>query len=267
MVVHNFSVFDIDVDETFSPVVKPATIRTILNLTLSRHCPIHQLDVKNAFLHESLSAYVYMHYATKVLERAHMLTCNPCRSLVETDSKLVADGDPLFDPTLYRSLASALQYLAISRPYISYVVHQGCLFMHDPREPHISDLKRISRYIRGTLDYGLQLYSSSKSSLVAYSNADWAGWPTTHMSTCDYCVFLGNNLLSWSSKRQLRFPTLVLRLSIGVLITMLPKPPGYVTFYVNYIPRFRLLRFFIMTIFSVHKSYSSSAFSVTILVY
>lgn len=74
--------------------------------------------------------------------------------------------------------------------------------MHDPREPHLSALKRILRYVRGTLHYGLQ-FDSSTSSLVAYSDADWAGCPTTRRSTSGYCVFLGNNLLSWSSKRQL----------------------------------------------------------------
>ncbi|GKA89566.1 ribonuclease H-like domain-containing protein, partial [Tanacetum coccineum] len=57
----------------------------------------------------------------------------------------------------------------------------------------------------GTLDYGLQLFSSTIDSLIAYSDADWAGCPTTQWSTSGYCFFLGNNLLSWSSKRQ---PTL-----------------------------------------------------------
>ncbi|GJZ35014.1 ribonuclease H-like domain-containing protein [Tanacetum coccineum] len=245
----------------------------------STQIAVHQLDVKNAFLHGSLSETIYMHqppgfrdpqhpdhgsdtaylllyvddivliassrallqriiaslhakfsmtdlgqlnyflgvsvtrntsgiflsqqkYVTEVLERAGMLTCNPCRTPVDTDSKLAATGDPVSDPTLYRRLAGALQYLTFTRPDISYAVQQVCLFMHDPREPHFSALKRILRYVRGTLTSGLQLYSSMTSSLVAYSDADWAGCPTTRRSTSGYCVFLGNNLLSWSSKRQ-----------------------------------------------------------------
>nr|GEV54533.1 ribonuclease H-like domain-containing protein [Tanacetum cinerariifolium] len=207
----------IDVDETFSPVVKPGTIRTVLSLALSRHWPIHHLDVKNSFLHGDLAKTVYMHqppgfwdpahpdhvcllqrslyglkqadfsglpltllelglvivrkYATEILERAHMIGCNPGRTPVNTKFKLRDDGDLVADPTLYRSLAGSLQYLTFTRPDISYVVQQVCLHMHDPCEPHFSALKRI----------------------------------LCRRSTSGYCVFLGNNLLSWSSKRQ---PTL-----------------------------------------------------------
>nr|GFC32063.1 ribonuclease H-like domain-containing protein [Tanacetum cinerariifolium] len=83
-------------------------------------------------------------YAMEILERAHMVGCNPSRTLVDTKSKL-GDGGTLV-----------------------------CLYVHDPREPHFSALKWIL--------------------------LDWAGCPTTRRSTSKYCVFLGNNLLSWSSK-------------------------------------------------------------------
>jgi hypothetical protein len=113
-------------------------------------------------------------YATEILERANMVRCNLCRTPVETEYKLGTDGDHISDPTLYLSLARSLQYLTFTRPNISYVVHQVCLYMHDPREPHYSTVKRILHYVRGTMDFGLQLYSSSTLSLVAYSDADWA---------------------------------------------------------------------------------------------
>nr|GEX12975.1 ribonuclease H-like domain-containing protein [Tanacetum cinerariifolium] len=85
---------------------------------------------------------------------------------------------------------------------LSYVVQQICLYMHDPREPHFAALKRILRYVRGTVDFGLQLYFFATTSLVGYTDADWAGCPSIRRSTLGYCVFLGDNILSWSSKRQ-----------------------------------------------------------------
>ncbi|GJZ61614.1 ribonuclease H-like domain-containing protein [Tanacetum coccineum] len=213
---------NVNVGDSFSLVVKPSTIRTVLSLALSRNWPIHQLDVKNAFLNGDLSETVYsinhqvmlrvgfcqgrviriissLHkefdmtdlgalnyflgisvtrdskgiflsqkkYALELLDRAHMANCNPTRTPVDTKSKLGSDGDPISDPTMYRSLASGLQYLTFTRPDISYAV-QVCLHMHDPREPHFAALKRVLRYVRGTLDFGLHL----------------------------------DNLISWSSKRQ-----------------------------------------------------------------
>jgi hypothetical protein len=74
--------------------------------------------------------------------------------------------------------------------------------MHAPRDTHLVALKRILRYIRGTLHLGLHLRPSSAEDLVVYSDADWAGCPDTRKSTSGYAVFLGANLISWSSKRQ-----------------------------------------------------------------
>ncbi|GKA59344.1 ribonuclease H-like domain-containing protein [Tanacetum coccineum] len=88
-------------------------------------------------------------YAIMVLDRVHMDNCNPSRTPTDTESKLGND------------------------------VQQVCLYMHDPREPHFYALKRILHYVCSTLDYGLQLFSSSTTDLVAYSNADWVGCPTT----------------------------------------------------------------------------------------
>ncbi|GKF24461.1 ribonuclease H-like domain-containing protein [Tanacetum coccineum] len=131
-----------------------------------------------------------------------MVTCNPSRTPVDTESKLGPEGVPVQDPTLYRSLAGGLQYLTFTRPDLSYAVQQICLYMHDPREPHFAALKRILRYVRGTVDFGLKLYVSATTSLVGYTDADWAGCPSTRRSTSGYCVFLGDNILSWSAKRQ-----------------------------------------------------------------
>nr|GEV65142.1 ribonuclease H-like domain-containing protein [Tanacetum cinerariifolium] len=255
----------VDVDETFSPIVKPSTIQMVFSLAVCRHWPIHQLDVKNIFLHGDLSKTVYMHqppgfrdskypdhvcllqrsldglkqapralfqrfasyiirfgfqssrcdsslfiymhemdtaylllyvddimltassypllqriiaslhqefsmtdldffnyflgisvtrdssvmflsqkkYAVEILEKAHMVNCNSSRTPVDIESKLGTDGDPISDLTLYRSLAGSFQYLTFTRPDISYAVQQVFLYMHDPREPHFSALKRV----------------------------------------------------------------------------------------------------------------------------
>ncbi|GJV56508.1 ribonuclease H-like domain-containing protein [Tanacetum coccineum] len=94
-----------------------------------------------------------------------MQNSNPCRTPIDTESKLGSDVDPVSDPTLYRSLVGALQYLTFMRLDLPYVVQQVCLHMHDPRDPHFTALKRTLRYVRGTLDYGLQLHVSSTTQL------------------------------------------------------------------------------------------------------
>ncbi|XP_068498051.1 uncharacterized mitochondrial protein AtMg00810-like [Phaseolus vulgaris] len=145
-------------------------------------------------------------YATEIIARANMSSCKSANTPVDTKSKLSASsGPPVSDPLIYRSLAGALQYLTITRPDISYAVQQICLYMHNLREEHFAALKRIIRYIKGTPTLGLHLCQSLSTQLITYTDADWAGCPDTRRSTSGYCVFLGDNLISWSSKRQ---PTL-----------------------------------------------------------
>ena len=315
----------VDYNKTFAPVVKPVTIRTVLDVSLANGWPIHQLDVKNAFLHGLLDETIYMHqppgytnkshpdyvcklnkaiyglkqaprawnsrfasfdtnmgfkcsrsdaslfiynkgsrraylllyvddiiltasdnkflnkivtdlqtefpmsdsgklhfflgvkaefindgiflsqqaYTTDIINRAGMQECKPLATPVDLNSKLKAEeGERVPNPTQYRRLAEALQYLIFTRPDIAYAVHQICLYMHDQRIPHLHALKCIIRYLQGTKELVLQLHKGSINQLVAYSDADWAGCPDTRRSTSGYCVYLGDNLVSWSSKRQ-----------------------------------------------------------------
>lgn len=142
-------------------------------------------------------------YAEELLERAGMDNCNPVATPADTKLKASTnDGKLLADATSFRSIAGALQYLTITRPDISYAVQQVCLHMHAPRDVHQTMLKRILRYVKGTVGLGIQLRAASSPTITAYSDADWAGCPDTRRSTSGFCVFLGDSLILWSSKQQ-----------------------------------------------------------------
>lgn len=176
--------------------------------TLSREFAMTDLGQLHHFLgiqvtRNSHGLFLDQSQYAKDISRASMSSCKPCTTPVDLSAKLNAtDGDLFSDPTLYRSLAGALQYLTFTRPDISYAVQQVCLFMHEPRDPHYGFLKRILRYLLGTLDYGIRIVKSNSHSLITYSDADWGGCPEFRRSTSGYCMFLGDNLISWSSKRQ-----------------------------------------------------------------
>jgi hypothetical protein len=141
-------------------------------------------------------------YADDTLDRASMSSCKPVSMPVDAKGKLTADGDAIDDAKSYRSIAGALQYLMVTRPDIAFAVQQACLFMHDPRGPHLALLKRILQYVRSTTSHGLLLRASNELNITAYSDADWAGFPDTRRSTSGFRVFLSESLVSWSLKRQ-----------------------------------------------------------------
>ncbi|GKD43833.1 ribonuclease H-like domain-containing protein [Tanacetum coccineum] len=92
-------------------------------------------------------------------------------------------------------------------PFIALKDLNWCNAMYDEYNALVKNgtwilVPRTSDVNLGTLELGLQLYASATTSLVGYTNADWAGCPSTRRSTSGYCVFLGDNLLSWSAKRQ-----------------------------------------------------------------
>jgi hypothetical protein len=144
-----------------------ANSTTLLNTIINK--PHHEFDMTNLgplrhFLGISVaqnSNGMFLsqeQYTTELLNHANMANCNPCLTPAATNSKpSITDGKPMTNPTKYHSITGALQYLIITRPDISFAVQQACLFMHAPTDIHFNLLKRILRYIKRTVGYGLHL--------------------------------------------------------------------------------------------------------------
>jgi hypothetical protein len=142
-------------------------------------------------------------FSLDILEQARMVDCKPVLTPVDTQAKVSAESwPPVADPTHFRSLTGALQYLKFTRPDITSVVQQSYLHMLDSREPHLTTMKRTLCYLWGILDYALLLHRSTSSELMVYTYADLASCPDTRWYTSGYAVFLSANLVSWSLKHQ-----------------------------------------------------------------
>ena len=142
-------------------------------------------------------------YASDLLSRAGLTDSKTVDTPVELNAHLTpSGGKPLSNPSLYRRLVGSLVYLTVTRPDISYAVHQVSQYLSAPRSTHYAAVLRILRYLKGTLFHGLFYSAQSPLVLRAFSDADWAGDPTDRRSTTGYCFLLGSSLISWRSKKQ-----------------------------------------------------------------
>lgn len=315
----------IDYTETFSPVVKPSTIRTLLGLAVTNDWHLRQLDVNNAFLQGTLNEEVYMSQPPGFVDTAHpsyvcklrkaiyglkqaprawyteltnfllnsgfkrsfadtslfilhhqstpiylivyvddIIVTGPCTTTLESfiksfsnrfslkdlgtlsyflgvevvptssglflnQSKYIMDllekmgmmdaksvptpmavtqtlsatsGTVLDAPKDYRAAVGSLQYLTLTRPDVDFTVNKLSQFMHRPTSDHWFALKRLMRYLCGTLEKGITIYRDSPPILHGFSDADWAGHKDDYTSTMGHVIFLGRTPITWSSKKQ-----------------------------------------------------------------
>ncbi|GJU07669.1 gag/pol polyprotein [Tanacetum coccineum] len=136
-----------------------------------------------------------------------------------TSSSLSLDDSTAFsNPVKYRQVVGSLQYVTLSRPDIAFAVNKVCQYMHAPTENHWSAVKRILRYLHGTVEHGMLIRRSFGSTLQAFtdvlwkgnpdtslegfSDSDWAGDSDDRRSTGGFAIYLGSNLISWSARKQ-----------------------------------------------------------------
>jgi len=142
-------------------------------------------------------------YTLDLLRDTGLLGCRPASTPMDINHRLHADaGDPLPDPSQYQRLVGRLIYLTNTRPDISFSVSVLSQFMHSPRTSHLEATRRVLRYLKGAPGLGLFYRAGCSSSLSCFTDADFAGSLTDRRSTTGFCVFHGEHLISWRSKKQ-----------------------------------------------------------------
>ncbi|XP_019266427.1 PREDICTED: uncharacterized protein LOC109243872 [Nicotiana attenuata] len=142
-------------------------------------------------------------YIREILKDFGMDDINGVSTLLSTPTPLQhEDGSALTDTKQYRSAFGKLQYLAFTRPNISFAVNKLSQFMHKPKMIHRQAVKHLLHYLKKTINYGLLLRRQCEKALHIYSNADRAGDVNDRYSTSAYVIYFGFNPINWSSEKQ-----------------------------------------------------------------
>lgn len=137
----------------------------------------------------------------KVLEKFNMVDCKPAKNPLEKGIKL-PKSEIKNENLHYRNLIGCLMYIAVcSRPDIAHAVSMLSQFNESHSEVHWKAAKRVLRYLKGTLNYGL-VFQKGGLEVTAYVDADWAGCDIDRKSYTGFVFKLGKSLISWESKKQ-----------------------------------------------------------------
>ncbi|GJX06562.1 retrovirus-related pol polyprotein from transposon TNT 1-94 [Tanacetum coccineum] len=142
-------------------------------------------------------------YALETLKKYGMDLSDPVDTPMVDRLKLDEDllGIPV-DQTRFRGMVGSLMYLTASRPDLVFVVCMCARYQAKPTKKHLEAIKRVFRYLKGTINMGLWYPKDNAMSLTAYADADHAGCQDSRRSTSGSAQFLGDRLVSWSSKKQ-----------------------------------------------------------------
>lgn len=143
-------------------------------------------------------------YTMELLEDAGLLDCKPSSIPMDPHVKLRSDGDePLLEePEAYRRLIGRLMYLTITRPDITFAINKLCQFTSAPRQSHLKAAHKVLHYLKGIIGLGLFYSTTNDLVLKAFTDADWGSCKDTRRSTSGFCMFLGDSMISWKSKKQ-----------------------------------------------------------------
>ncbi|GJZ23724.1 retrovirus-related pol polyprotein from transposon TNT 1-94 [Tanacetum coccineum] len=142
-------------------------------------------------------------YALESLKKYGYESCDPVDTPMVEKSKLDEDKEgKSVDPSHYRGMIGTLLYLTASRPDLQFAICMCARYQARPTEKHLNAVKRIFRYLKGTVHRGLWYPKDSSFALTAFADADHAGCQDTRRSTSGSVQLLGDRLVSWSSKRQ-----------------------------------------------------------------
>nr|GEZ87663.1 hypothetical protein [Tanacetum cinerariifolium] len=190
----------IDYDETFAPVARIKAIRLFLAYVAHKDFTVFQMDVKTMFLNGILKEEVYVVNLQFLIESGFqkgsidttLFIKKNVPTLMVEQAKLKLDlVGKLVDHTDYQSMIGSLMYVTLSRPDIMFATYMCARYQANPNEHHVSAIKRIFCYLKGTINLGLWYPKDSGFDLTAYSDANHAGCHLDRKTEYEYIAVPG----------------------------------------------------------------------------
>nr|GEX34102.1 retrovirus-related Pol polyprotein from transposon TNT 1-94 [Tanacetum cinerariifolium] len=196
----------IDFEESFAPLTRLEAIRIFLAYATHKSMVVYQMDVKTAFLNglqiSQSPRGIFINqskYALESLKKYDFESCDPVDTLMVEKSKLNEDKEgKAIDPSHYYGMIDTLLYLTASRPDLQFAICMYARYQARPTEKHVHAVKRIFRYLRGTVHRGLWYLKDYSVALITFADVDHAGCQDTRRSTSGSVQFLEERLISWT---------------------------------------------------------------------